>query len=112
MSHQVNLEHSVLGWIQKGDQTLRALNIKSTHSEFSQLRHLASPFEILLRGVYHFFPDSARWIARTPLHIYPSKEGKLLDPSSSQNEFFTPADWGLLKTAGKNFLKKYIHLII
>jgi tRNA(Arg) A34 adenosine deaminase TadA len=49
--------------------------------------HLRSPFEILLRGIHSLAPREAQWIARAPI-IYSA-------------ETLSPAEWGLMKVAGK-----------
>ena len=49
--------------------------------------HLRSPFEVLLRGIHSLAPLEAQWIARAPI-IYSA-------------EALSPAEWGLMKVAGK-----------
>ena len=52
ISQGINEEQTPLGWIQKEEYMITALSTHSTQFALHPLRHLTSPFELLLRGIY------------------------------------------------------------
>ena len=81
---------SLLGRIQDQTSLFYALD----HPSYPSFSHLSSPIEILLRNLYHFFPHRAQWIARNFIQV---------NHSFSSIRILNPAEWGLLKTAGKRW---------